>query len=177
MEYGKISVVDMKEKRQKTVYDGYRIRSLGEAILFAKEAIGDIPEGHVVICAVDNDRKLTYMQITEKTSLWNPSFLIGIYRKAILSDAVGLITFCKQKTRIVELDFEDIRAIHELSRIGQGLGIKFMDHIILEPDSHLSFWEAGILPSTELLRELNRKPFLVGGFSTYSFIFNNNFDS
>lgn len=177
MEYGKILMVDMKKREQKTPYDGYEISSLSEAITFAKEAIGDIPEDHILICAVDKDMKLTYIQLSEKMSFWNPAFLVEIYRKAILSDAEGVITFRKQKNYVTELDFEEIRLVYELSRLGEGMGIKFMDHIILDADSYLSFWKAGILPRAGLLRELNRKPFLVGGIPAYLSNFNNNLGS
>lgn len=177
MEDGKILIVDMKEREQKTLYDGYQISSLSEAITFAKEAIGDIPEDHILICAVDKDMKLTYMQLSEKMSFWNPAFLAEIYRKATLSDAEGVITFRKQKTHVTVLDIDELRPVYELSKFGEGMGIKFMDHIILEADSYLSFWKAGILPRAGLLRELNRKPFLVGGIPAYLSNFNNNLRS
>lgn len=58
------------------------------------------------------------MQIIEKISLWNSAFLVNIYRNAILSDAVGVSTLCKQKNRITNLNFVDIRFVYKLSRLG-----------------------------------------------------------
>lgn len=163
MGYVRVPIVELQEQEQKNPYGGYRVRYAGEAISFVKDVIGCDQDGYAIICAVDHDRRPVYVQTVEKEVLWDPTFQVEIYRRAVLSDAAGVFTIRIQKERITGLDARDLRCAARLSRLGKGLSIAFMDHIILGGGYHVSFWENDILPDIDLPEEMDKEQSLMGG--------------
>lgn len=163
MGYVRVPIVELQEQEQKNPYVGYRVKYARETISFVKDVIGCDRDGYAIICAVDPDIRPIYVQTVRAEVLWDPLFQVDIYKRAVLSDAVGVLTVRIQKERITGLDARELQYADSLSRLGRVLGITFMDHIILEDDYYVSFWEKDILLGIDLPEEMDKEQSLMGG--------------
>lgn len=151
MKYSKYELVLKKAKvrESKVLFDAGIISSSQTACDFACNImkLHEHPEEHVgMVCLASNGTISGYSEVSHGTvssSMLSPR---EIFQMAFVQNAVAIILFHNHPSGNIIPSPDDISSTQRLVAAGRLIGIKVLDHIIVNPDGdYTSMKEAGLL--------------------------------
>lgn len=141
-----ITVQMVKERR--FLYGGNRLTTPNQAALAFVEILGNPDREYFVALLVDGKNRISGLHVVSEGTL-NQSLVHPreVYKAAILANSAAIILAHNHPTGDVTPSREDRDITRRLKEAGDLLGIRVLDHIIVDTDSGASssFVEMGLL--------------------------------
>ena len=130
------------------MYDGNRLTAAGQAAEACCALVGNPDREYFVALLLDGKNRITGIHTVSQGSL-NQSIVHPreTFKAAILANCGSIILAHNHPTGDTTPSSEDLAITRRLKEAGDILGIKILDHIIIDTESHsyLSFTERGLL--------------------------------
>lgn len=141
-----ITVQMVKERR--FLYGGNRLTTPDQAARAFAEILGNPDREYFVALLVDGKNRISGLHVVSEGTL-NQSLVHPreVYKAAILANSAAIILAHNHPTGDVTPSKEDREITRRLKEAGDLLGIRVLDHIIVDTDSGISssFVEMGLL--------------------------------
>ena len=135
-------------KERKLLYNGNRLTMPEQAAEAFCTLVGDPDREYFVALLLDGKNRITGLHLVSQGSL-NQSIVHPreTFKSAILANAAAIILAHNHPTGDLTPSQEDIASTRRLKEAGDLLGIKILDHVIIDTDtgSNKSFVEMGLL--------------------------------
>lgn len=146
-EFIQTPVINIQMVREKTLlYNGDRLTAPEQAAAAFCALLGDVDREYFVALLLDGKNRITGIYQVSQGSL-NQSIVHPreTFKAAILANAAAMILAHNHPSGDLTPSSEDLSITRRLKEAGDLLGIKILDHVIIDTETknYLSFIEAG----------------------------------
>ena len=138
--------MEIKVQDEKTVYNNAgKVAALFQGFLSNENEI-DQDKEHVWVMGLNTRNIVKYVELvslgTLEESLIQPR---EVYRMAISRGAKSIIIAHNHPSKSIEPSPDDLTITSRLTKAGEIIGIKVLDHVIITKQDHFSFADRGML--------------------------------
>ena len=142
----KVQVVSLKIKREKTVTMNEKLDSSVRAGEFLVRYIGSSDRENFVVIALSGQNQINCIQTisvgTVSETIVHPR---EVFKIALLSNASNIIIAHNHPAASLTPSKADIDTTKRIQQAGEIIGIKVLDHIIVNDTKYISFVERGLM--------------------------------
>ena len=143
----RINIVSIKMVKESSfLYRTRQILSPNDAYEMIKEQLEGLDREQFIIACLNTKNEPTNISVVSVGSLnkaiVHPS---EVFKTAILSNAASIMAFHNHPSGDTTPSDQDIQLTHRLVEVGELLGIKLLDHLIIGDSSFTSLKEKGYL--------------------------------
>lgn len=133
-------------KERPLLYEGQRLTAPGQIRAAFQSLLGDADREYCVVFMLDGKNRISSCNIASIGSL-NQAIVHPreVFKAAILSNAAAIIVAHNHPSGDPAPSREDREITRRLKEVGDVIGIRLLDHVIVGDDSYLSFTEQGLL--------------------------------
>ena len=143
----RINIVSIKMiKKASFLYQTRTISSPKDAYEMIKEQLEGLDREQFIIACLNTKNEPTNISVVSVGSL-NKAIVHPreVFKTAILSNAASIMAFHNHPSGDTTPSDQDIQLTHRLVEVGELLGIKLLDHLIIGDSSFTSLKEKGYL--------------------------------
>lgn len=139
----RVDIISLQVVKEKSVlYKQRKVSSPGDAYELVREFLENLDREHFVVAYLDVKNQPTAIHTisvgTLSASLVHPR---EVFKTAIACNAASIILSHNHPSGEIQPSLEDIGITKRLVEVGDILGIKVMDHIVVGDDCYYSFKE------------------------------------
>ena len=143
----RINIVSIKMVKESSfLYQTRQILSPKDAYEMIKEQLEGLDREQFIIACLNTKNEPTNISVVSVGSL-NKAIVHPreVFKTAILSNAASIMAFHNHPSGDTTPSDQDIQLTHRLVEVGELLGIKLLDHLIIGDSSFTSLKEKGYL--------------------------------
>ena len=143
----RINLVSIKMVKESSfLYRTRQILSPNDAYEMIKDQLQDLDREQFIIACLNTKNEPTNITVVSVGSL-NKAIVHPreVFKTAILSNAASIMAFHNHPSGDTTPSDQDIQLTHRLVEVGELLGIKLLDHLIIGDGSFTSLKEKGYL--------------------------------
>ena len=143
----RINIVSIKMVKESSfLYQTRKILSPNDAYEMIKEQLEGLDREQFIIACLNTKNEPTNISVVSVGSL-NKAIVHPreVFKTAILSNAASIMAFHNHPSGDTTPSDQDIQLTHRLVEVGELLGIKLLDHLIIGDSSFTSLKEKGYL--------------------------------
>ncbi|WP_195932518.1 JAB domain-containing protein [Turicibacter sanguinis] len=143
----RINIVSIKMVKESSfLYRTRQILSPNDAYEMIKEQLEGLDREQFIIACLNTKNEPTNISVVSVGSL-NKAIVHPreVFKTAILSNAASIMAFHNHPSGDTTPSDQDIQLTHRLVEVGELLGIKLLDHLIIGDSSFTSLKEKGYL--------------------------------
>ena len=143
----RINIVSIKMVKESSfLYRTRQILSPNDAYEMIKEQLEGLDREQFIIACLNTKNEPTNISVVSVGSL-NKAIVHPreVFKTAILSNAASIMAFHNHPSGDTTPSDQDIQLTHRLVEVGELLGIKLLDHLIIGDSSFTSLEEKGYL--------------------------------
>jgi DNA repair protein RadC len=146
------SEAEAREKAEAYVAGHLRVRPLPQSLISPLEVAQQCKrfrrakQEHFCVFLLDTQNRVVHREIVSTGTL-NAGIVHPreVFRSAIAKSAYSIIIDHNHPSGGLEPSSEDLAVTERLTDCGRLIGIELLDHVIVTPDSHMSFREKNLL--------------------------------
>ena len=133
-------------KERPLLYEGQRLTAPHQIQAAFQELLGDVDREYFLAFMLDGKNRISSCNVVSIGSL-NQAIVHPreVFKAAILSNAAAIIIAHNHPSGDTTPSREDREITRRLKEVGDMIGIRVLDHIIVGDNSYLSFTEMGLL--------------------------------